>query len=202
MRTFLFTVILISLIITRLAGLSAGPLQTQNHHNFADTTSTKLFIVRHAERDAGIDPPLNKTGNARAQALLNWLADSGITAIYCPNFVRNTQTAKPLADSLGIPIQILPDTLKEDGNALAAHFLKMIKEHRGQTILFIGNQSSSIEGYLGNITAIFLQLNAPEIPLTRYFDFHIILIYPDGRTHFQHGVYGSLHSTKIDSIQN
>jgi phosphohistidine phosphatase SixA len=192
MRTFLFAVILINLIITRLAGLSAELLQTPNHHNHADTTATKLFIVRHAERDAGIDPPLNETGIARAQALLSWLADSGITAIYCPDFVRNIQTAKPLADSLGIPIHILPDTLRENGNALAAHFLTTIHEDLCKTILFVGNQSSSVKGYQGNIAAIFQQLNALEIPLSRYFDFHIILIYPDGETRFQHGVYGSL----------
>jgi hypothetical protein len=189
-----FRKLAIILAIGRLAVYPGPQVPVQNEAAKTGGVPTKLIIIRHAERDDGVDPPLNLSGKNRARDLMRFFADSSIHMIFCPDFIRNIQTAKPLADSLGIPIQILPRYLRDNGEALAVHFLKVIKNHPGKTILFIGNQSSNVDGYIGNILAIFQQLNAPEIPLTRYFDFHIIFIYPDGKTRFQHGVYGSLTS--------
>ena len=77
--------------------LSCTPLQTDTVFSPAGTT-TKIIIVRHAERDAGLDPPLNEEGLIRAQALVDVLADDGVTGVYYPALTRNRQTADPLVE--------------------------------------------------------------------------------------------------------
>ncbi len=70
-----------------------------------------IFLVRHAERAdmnaaAQADPGLSKKGQARAEALAKELRAAGIRAIYASEFKRTQQTAAPLADSLGIKIEV------------------------------------------------------------------------------------------------
>jgi broad specificity phosphatase PhoE len=76
-----------------------------------------VFVVRHAERaDAssstapamGADPLLSALGEARAARLASMLADSGIKAIFCTEYRRTQDTAKPLAVKLGLTVQSLP----------------------------------------------------------------------------------------------
>jgi phosphohistidine phosphatase SixA len=68
-----------------------------------------IFLVRHAERlDTTDDSPLSDAGRLRAQHLRDMLRDAGITAIYVTQFQRTADTAKPLADALGLPLQRIP----------------------------------------------------------------------------------------------
>ncbi|HXA08948.1 MAG TPA: phosphoglycerate mutase family protein [Chthoniobacterales bacterium] len=81
-----------------------------------------IFLVRHAERadasgPAQADPALSATGKARAAALVKELRDAGISAIYTSEFRRAQQTASPLANSLGIKIEVVP---AKDSAALLA----------------------------------------------------------------------------------
>lgn len=71
-----------------------------------------IFLVRHAERaDAGRaaenDPGLSETGEARASALAATLRDAGISAIYVTEYKRTRETAKPLAEKIGITPTII-----------------------------------------------------------------------------------------------
>lgn len=68
-------------------------------------TTTTLVLVRHAERDPGLDPPLNAEGQNRAQILRDVLSERGVNAIFAPELIRNMQTAEPLAQTLGITVQ-------------------------------------------------------------------------------------------------
>ncbi|MDT8318914.1 MAG: histidine phosphatase family protein [Xanthomonadales bacterium] len=86
------------------------------------------LLVRHAEKapDSG-DPPLNDAGRLRAESLAALLRDANITRVYSTDFARTRQTARPVADSLGLEI-ILYDPDELDGlarkiEATAAHTL-------------------------------------------------------------------------------
>ena len=72
-----------------------------------------VIVVRHAERadggsnspNAQTDPLLSSEGEARAKRLATMLADSGITAIYATEYKRTQDTAKPIAERLGLKVQ-------------------------------------------------------------------------------------------------
>jgi len=82
-----------------LTALAAAPASAQE----------AVFVVRHAERlDNSSDSPLSADGQARASRLAEQLRDARITAIFATQFVRAADTAKPLADRLGIPLQRVP----------------------------------------------------------------------------------------------
>jgi len=63
-----------------------------------------VYLVRHAEKglDVGEDPPLTEAGQARANALREALGRAGVDAIYVSDLRRTADTARPLAEALGI----------------------------------------------------------------------------------------------------
>lgn len=67
-------------------------------------TLTRIFLVRHAEKEAGADPELTPAGEARAQALADRLSSEGVTEIWSTATRRTEQTARPLAEALGLPV--------------------------------------------------------------------------------------------------
>ena len=61
--------------------------------------------MRHAERlDDTTDAPLSADGAARAARLGRMLRDAGITAVFATQYRRTIDTARPLADALGLPV--------------------------------------------------------------------------------------------------
>jgi broad specificity phosphatase PhoE len=68
-----------------------------------------VYIVRHAERaDQSADPSLSAEGVGRSYRLRDMLREAGITHIFTTNLRRTVETAKPLADALGLAPQPLP----------------------------------------------------------------------------------------------
>ncbi len=68
-----------------------------------------IFLVRHAERlDDSADSPLSADGRLRAERLAGLLRDARIGSIFVTEFQRTRDTAKPLADRLGIPLTPIP----------------------------------------------------------------------------------------------
>lgn len=65
-----------------------------------------VYLVRHAEKQKGDNPGLTKAGEARAEALKNRLLDKNIRYIHSSDYRRTLQTAAPLADALGLEVQI------------------------------------------------------------------------------------------------
>lgn len=106
-----------------------------------------IYIVRHAEKETGIDPttmktygdpPLSLAGQERALKLKEILGGKGITHIYSTNTLRTTSTARPLKElTLGLPINIYnskPDSMDK--------FVQMIKEIKKGNVLIVGHSNT------------------------------------------------------------
>ena len=73
---------------------------------------TRILLARHGETDwnrvgrwqGQADPPLNDAGRGQAAELAERLAGDGIGAIYSSDLVRASQTARVVADRLGLAV--------------------------------------------------------------------------------------------------
>ena len=92
-RALLFSILV---LVAPLAGSAAAE----------EASPTTIFLVRHAEKEAGRDPALTPDGAARAARLATQLADAGIKIIYSTDTKRTRETAAPLAEKLGLEITL------------------------------------------------------------------------------------------------
>ena len=86
------------------------------------SSKVRLLLIRHGETDhnAGqlalgqFDVPLNERGRRQAQALAEALGSDDIAAVYSSPLQRAVATATPLADALGLEVQIEPGLIEMD----------------------------------------------------------------------------------------
>jgi phosphohistidine phosphatase SixA len=102
------------------------------------SNKTKIYLVRHAEKQSGNDPVLTENGNKRSGALLLALKNKGVQHIYVTQFKRTQMTGDSLRIQLGIDtVQYKADTTGEDVlNKILAH------NDAGKTILIIGHSNT------------------------------------------------------------
>ncbi|MBA3533924.1 MAG: histidine phosphatase family protein [Ardenticatenales bacterium] len=75
---------------------------------------TTLYLIRHGETEWNVlgryqgqlDPPLNARGRAQARATAAQLAPLGFDAIYSSDLARARETAQPLVEQAGLPLQL------------------------------------------------------------------------------------------------
>lgn len=131
---------LLLLVLFLMAGTAAS-------HRWMETTTT-IILVRHAEKAAEPreDPPLTAVGEARAAALVEALGNAGITAVYSTPWKRTQQTARPIAERLGVPVTTFDVTPGEKsyGELYAA---ELLAKHRGRVVLVVGH-SNTVPGIL------------------------------------------------------
>jgi broad specificity phosphatase PhoE len=72
----------------------------------ASAEPSAIYLVRHGEKVAGQDPELSPQGQARANNIAAILHRAGITAIFSTPTTRTRQTAAPLAQRTGLPVQL------------------------------------------------------------------------------------------------
>ncbi len=87
-----------------------------------------IYLVRHGEKaSVGQDPELTPQGQARAQAIAAILSRTGITAVFSTPTQRTRQTAQPLAQRIGLEVQLYdpraPKALVEKVKALSGPVL-------------------------------------------------------------------------------
>jgi hypothetical protein len=169
--------------------LSTAPVQSQ------PGTTTTLILVRHAERDEGLDPPLNEEGMARAAALANVLRGDGATAIYCPDLIRNRQTFDVVAEALGLEVNVIGADRLADTRALANDLVEEITRlHAGGVVLFVGNTGPVLADQSGNLQELYARLGGAGDPPIRYQDIYVAVIPEEGPVHFIEASYGGRSS--------
>jgi Histidine phosphatase superfamily (branch 1) len=156
-------------------------------------TTTTIIIVRHAERDPGLDPPLNEEGRARAQILSEVLRQNGVTAIYTMDAIRNRETAEPIATRLGLKPSLVGVEQLLDTKALAKRLVtEWLSKHSGGVVLWIGNIGSNVTGQNGTLEEIYRLLGGTGTPPNRYQDMHVIVVPEEGKgkPNFVQTIYG------------
>lgn len=119
-------------------------------------TTTTVFVVRHAEKAAGADPdpPLSVAGQLRAERLADLFGaadrNHGLQAIIVTELRRTQETARPLANALGVPVVVVPAAEP----ATAAR--RALREYAGQRVLIIGHSNT--------VPAIVAELSGERVP--------------------------------------
>jgi phosphohistidine phosphatase SixA len=105
---------------------------------FAAEAESVIFLARHAEKtDESHDPQLSGTGRQRASELAQLLRNAGIEHIHSTDFNRTKDTAAPLAELLGLGVELYDWNESE----VFAHSLKQ----SGQRHLVIGHSNTTTE---------------------------------------------------------
>jgi 2,3-bisphosphoglycerate-dependent phosphoglycerate mutase len=107
-------------------------------HEAGQEGVTTVFLVRHAEKDTIPEgnPQLSEAGEVRAQVLAHVLEEAGVTAIFASQFRRTQDTVRPLADLLGLEVEVvyanrsdeLADTIRQN--------------HRGGVVVVSGHSNT------------------------------------------------------------
>lgn len=182
----------ISIIILNLLLFSqVASAESNDTHFQAASDKTTLIMIRHAERDAGYDPPLNAQGVRRSLRLTELFDQSGITRILIPDLKRNVETVGPLAEALGIDPITYPIEKVKDSSAFAEDVIRKIKsDFLGETVLFVGNQTNPDNNGIGNLQEVYRQLGGEGIPMTRYSDMYIFIVPREGKSQIIKGFSG------------
>jgi phosphohistidine phosphatase SixA len=133
---------------------------------FFSCTTTKIFFVRHAEKSLAIknDPPLTAEGEQRAFELEKVLKGRKIKHIYSTQTTRTITTAKPLAESLSLPITYYShDTMPK--------FLYKILE-TGDNALVVGHSNTVLK----MIEELDLRPSKKEIPDEEYDNLFVVYL--------------------------
>jgi broad specificity phosphatase PhoE len=172
-----------------VAGLAQGPVAAERAEpahgalaapRFADTTVTTVLLVRHAEKNTGLvgaDPPLTAAGTLRAQELARVLGDAGLTAIYTTPYLRNRQTADPVARRVGLVPRVIHDT---DSTVTAVR-----AEPAGSRVLVIGH-SNTVPQIVARLTGDSIAIGEGEHDLL-----YVVTLPPRGRTSLMRLRYGA-----------
>jgi len=119
----------------------------------------RLIVLRHADRTG---PMLNEKGVARAARLPEALADLPIDAIYTTPRQRNIDTATPLAQARGLPV----NTLRAPGSGT-----RLLGTYPGQTVVWVGNQE--------NLPLLYAELGVAAKPPVQFGEIQVVT-FPEG----------------------
>lgn len=146
---------------------------------FESQATTTMIFVRHAEKAAVPvdDPNLSEVGAIRARELARQLVDAdvvaGIDAIYSTWTRRTMQTAKPIADALGLEISVYGN---EEDDELVVD--AMVNDNKGKIILVVGHSDTLPK----MIAALGASKKVPWITENEYDNLYLISIPWFGKT--------------------
>ena len=97
----------------------------------------RLILVRHGRPDEGDldspnDPPLNADGWRQARAAANLLASEPVTRIVASPLLRAQETATPLAERLGLPIDTVDGWAEADRRATRYRSTETLRAEGGE----------------------------------------------------------------------
>ena len=156
-------------------------------HGNADSSTTTVIVVRHAEKATGQgdDPHLSAAGEARARALARSLENAGVTAVIPTQWVRTAETAEPTARAVGVTPEVMPvkwNSIPRDAGDIAA----AARRHRGGVVLVVGHSNT--------VPAIVAALGADrpdEICDSEYDRMEIVTVEADGNARLIEARYGA-----------
>lgn len=144
---------------------------------------TTVILVRHAEKKIdpdNPDPDLAPAGVERAQLIARVFGEAGINAIYATQYKRTQQTVKPLADRLGLTVNVLNSKQTQE-------LVDQIHTgHRGQTV-FVAGHSNSVPAIISALSGE----SFPEIPDNEYDNVFVVTIYRVGKAKVTKLKYGN-----------
>ena len=126
------------------------------------------------------DVDISAAGQTRAQELVRVLGDAGLNAIYASQYKRTQETARPLADKLGLPV--VQVNSKNTADLLA----QIRTQHRGQIVLVVGHNNT--------VPEIIKALGGPDyppIPETEFDNMYIVTVYRTGKAKVVKLKYGT-----------
>jgi broad specificity phosphatase PhoE len=141
----------------------------------AQTQPTTVILVRHAEKEAqpADNPPLSEQGRKRVASLIEVLRHAGITGIYSTPYARTQETARGIAQALGLSVIETPipnRSVPAYGDSVAARVRR-----DGGVILVVGHSNT--------LGAVIKSLGGPpigEIPDTDYGNLFVLTV-QDGK---------------------
>ncbi len=145
---------------------------------FESQATTTVIFVRHAEKAAepADDPGLSPAGERRVAELTRQLVDAdviaGIDAVYSTPYRRTEETARPIAETLDLPLHSYD---ADDTEAIMEH---IVKAHKGKIILVVGH-SNTLPALIGNMGA---SKRVPPIAEDEYDNIYIVSIPWFGKT--------------------
>ncbi len=145
---------------------------------FESQATTTMIFVRHVERalTPADDPGLSAAGDRRAAELARQLVDAdvvaGIDAVYSTPYRRTKDTAKPVADALGL------ETILYDPDDNEAVLATILKNHKGKIVLVVGH-SNTIPTLIADLGA---SKKVPPIAENEYDNIYIVSIPWFGKT--------------------
>jgi phosphohistidine phosphatase SixA len=150
-------------------------------------------LVRHADRDAGFDPPLNAAGTKRAEDLAAALHDTRFSAIIATDFIRTGDTAGPIARALGIVAEPVPRKNRlrdqppppQEPQLHVNEIEAAVRKHAGEVVLVVNHSDT--------LPAIIARLGGPQIGAIcdSIYDNLFVLVPTMGKMQFVHSRYGA-----------
>jgi phosphohistidine phosphatase SixA len=167
-----------------LVSLSTLPSGFADVSSNAAQSSLTVILVRHAEKMAvppeNKDPDLSPVGLVRAGELARLFGKTDISAIYVTQYKRSQQTAKPLADKLGLSVTRV-DAKK------TSELVKQIRSRNMGQVIFIAGHNNTVP----EIIAALGGPQLPIIPLEEYDNLYILTVHQDGSAKLLKMKYGS-----------
>lgn len=156
----------------------------------SETCATTVLVVRHAERaDADgtdEDPRLSDAGERRARDLVEVASGAGVSAIYTTRYRRTRDTARPVAEALGVRVVVFDSDASspEAESVRLAHHIQ--DRHRCQVVLVVGHSNT--------VPAIVQALGVGDvgaIAADRYDDLFVVTFTEAGKTRLVQARYGA-----------
>jgi broad specificity phosphatase PhoE len=144
---------------------------------WAEAPLRAVIIVRHGEKATTPqeDPPLSPAGQARAEALLETLRDTGLTAVLTTQQVRTRETGAPLVTTLHLPSIVVPTSPDPREHARA---VAVAVRQAGGTVLVIDHQVT--------IPLIIAALGGPSVRIMCDVEFsNLYLLNPEDTTRME-----------------
>lgn len=154
---------------------------------------SRIFIVRHAEKQTGTDPLLTDEGNKRAGDLMKTLKKEKIKRIYVTQYKRTQHTADSLQLQLGIDtVQIIADT------SCAALFEAISQNNDWNEPILVITHSNIIQKIIYKLGITdFPQQNIPE----KEFDNLYLVSVKNKQPALAHTKYGKPSTTSASMMQ-